>query len=141
MRAHPLSLLGLCLVLVLLGIAAAQQAEQPWFRNATSQYSPIAVGPPAPGGGGISVPARGAAVEAERRGAAVVRAGGVPRGPAGVPGSGEDGAVKRSVGPVGVVRNPGAGCRHESAPTPARAADGKARWLVPDRVERAHVCA
>src|SRR5947207_1469247 len=46
MRTHAI-LLGLCLVLVLPDIAAAQQAEQPWFRDATKDYGPIGGGPPA----------------------------------------------------------------------------------------------
>jgi enediyne biosynthesis protein E4 len=46
MRAH-LILLGLCLSLLLPAIAAVQENEPPWFRDATPEYGPIGSGPPA----------------------------------------------------------------------------------------------
>src|SRR5438552_4023588 len=47
MRTHAVILPGLCLLLALPGGAAAQQAERPWFRDATADYGPIGTGPAA----------------------------------------------------------------------------------------------
>jgi hypothetical protein len=46
MRAHSI-LLGLWIVLLLPTITVSQQAEQPWFRDASKDYGPIGGGPPA----------------------------------------------------------------------------------------------
>ena len=47
MRTHRQMAIGVCLLLVWPGVAAAQKAELPWFRDATKEYGPIGGGPPA----------------------------------------------------------------------------------------------
>jgi hypothetical protein len=47
MLMHRLIAVAFCLLLSGPGTAAAQQAERPWFRDATKEYGPIGGGPPA----------------------------------------------------------------------------------------------